>query len=50
MLWNNLLEPLGGKSLKKLNYILEKFNCPTEKAPYLFTNKNSKIYLETGHQ
>lgn len=50
MLWNNLLQPVGRKSTKRLNYILEKFQCPTTNAPYLFTNKNTKTFLMTGHQ
>ncbi|CAH1374337.1 unnamed protein product [Tenebrio molitor] len=50
MLWNNLLEPIGRKSKKRLNYILELFHCPTPQAPFLFTSKNSKRFLETGYQ
>ncbi|XP_072392586.1 phospholipase B1, membrane-associated-like [Diabrotica undecimpunctata] len=50
MLWNNLLEPVGRKSTRKLNHVMEKFRCPQSNAPYLFTNRNSKIFLETGKQ
>ncbi|RZC36471.1 phospholipase B1, membrane-associated [Asbolus verrucosus] len=50
MLWNNLLEPVGRKNKKRLNYILEIFECPTVRSPYLFTNKNSKNFLKTGFQ
>ncbi|CAG9864127.1 unnamed protein product [Phyllotreta striolata] len=42
MLWNNLLEPVGEKSTRKLGKVMETFNCPSEDKPYLFTNKNSK--------
>ncbi|KAL0280789.1 UNVERIFIED_CONTAM: hypothetical protein PYX00_001980 [Menopon gallinae] len=48
-LWNNMLEPVGNKT-RGWNPIMERFLCPTEKAPYLFTRKNSKTFLETGHQ
>ncbi|KAF2898923.1 hypothetical protein ILUMI_07251 [Ignelater luminosus] len=50
MLWNNLLQPVGTKSIKPMHFIMEKFKCPSENAPYLFTNKNSRTYLATGHQ
>ncbi|XP_056640507.1 phospholipase B1, membrane-associated-like [Diorhabda sublineata] len=50
MLWNNLLEPVGNKSSKKLEYILQKFRCPQINAPYIFTKLNSKNFLETGRQ
>ncbi|XP_017773382.1 PREDICTED: phospholipase B1, membrane-associated-like [Nicrophorus vespilloides] len=50
MLWNNMLEPVGNKSEKRLNYVLEKFKCPTQEAPFLFTRKNSEMYLRTGRQ
>lgn len=38
-LWNNLLEPVGNKSInwkKDFEYV----KCPTEENPYLRTNKN----------
>ncbi|ENN79334.1 hypothetical protein YQE_04243, partial [Dendroctonus ponderosae] len=50
MLWNNLLQPVGLKSQKKLNYVLEKFECPKLNAPYLFTNKNTRNYFTNGFQ
>ncbi|KAF7281734.1 hypothetical protein GWI33_004295 [Rhynchophorus ferrugineus] len=50
MLWNNLLQPIGLKNQRKLNFVLEKFECPKENAPYLFTYKNTKSYFNTGHQ
>ncbi|KAL1491576.1 hypothetical protein ABEB36_012151 [Hypothenemus hampei] len=50
MLWNNLLQPVGLKSQKKLKYVMEKFQCPTIESPYLFTNRNSKEFFRTGHQ
>ena len=49
--WNNLLEPVGNKTdgavLPKL---LQRFLCPTERAPFIFTNENSERYLRTGLQ
>ncbi|XP_023012797.2 phospholipase B1, membrane-associated [Leptinotarsa decemlineata] len=50
LLWNNLVEPVGRKSTKKLKYILETFECPKPNSPYLFTNRNSKTFLEIGYQ
>ncbi|KAJ8911671.1 hypothetical protein NQ315_014030 [Exocentrus adspersus] len=50
LLWNNLLQPVGRKSTRRLNYILENFECPKPDSPYLFTNKNSETFFETGHQ
>lgn len=50
MLWNNLLEPVGRKTKKKLNYVMEKFLCPSKEAPYFFTRINSKTFLQTGQQ
>ncbi|XP_044259082.1 phospholipase B1, membrane-associated-like [Tribolium madens] len=39
-LWNNIMEPVGQKSTRPVE-ILEKFNCPSEEHPYIFTRKNS---------
>ncbi|KAG5881983.1 hypothetical protein JTB14_036566 [Gonioctena quinquepunctata] len=50
MLWNNLVQPVGRKSTRKLSYIMEEFECPKANAPFLFTNRNSKSFLETGTQ
>ncbi|KAL3280396.1 hypothetical protein HHI36_017880 [Cryptolaemus montrouzieri] len=50
LLWNNLLEPVGRKSMKKPKHVMQKFNCPSQEAPFLFTSRNSKNYLSTGHQ
>ncbi|KAK4882882.1 hypothetical protein RN001_006201 [Aquatica leii] len=50
MLWNNLLQPVGFKSTESPNFIMEQFLCPTNKTPYIFTNKNSKTYFSTGFQ
>ncbi|XP_050312916.1 phospholipase B1, membrane-associated-like isoform X2 [Anthonomus grandis grandis] len=50
MLWNNLLQPVGAKSERKLKFILEKFECPTTRTPFLFTNRNSRKYFESGRQ
>ncbi|KAJ8983279.1 hypothetical protein NQ317_010529 [Molorchus minor] len=40
MVWNNLLQPVGRKSVKKLKYIMESFECPNVNSPFIFTNKN----------
>ncbi|CAG9769266.1 unnamed protein product [Ceutorhynchus assimilis] len=50
MFWNNLLQPVGLKSQRKLNFVMEKFDCPKSDIPFLFTNKNSRSYLSTGQQ
>ncbi|KAK5650365.1 hypothetical protein RI129_001394 [Pyrocoelia pectoralis] len=50
LLWNNLLQPVGRKSVNNLRYVMEKVECPSSRAPYLFTNKNSHKYLSTGYQ
>ena len=50
LLWNNMLEPVGNKTEKGLPAILEKINCPTENAPYIFTNINSQRFRTTGRQ
>ncbi|XP_054258896.1 phospholipase B1, membrane-associated-like [Macrosteles quadrilineatus] len=50
LLWNNMLEPVGHKTTKALDYMMEKFYCPTEQAPYIFTYNNSVRFLETGRQ
>ncbi|CAF0768007.1 unnamed protein product [Rotaria sordida] len=47
-LWNNMLEPVGGK--KWYWHINETLNCPTEKYPYIFTNNNSAEALKEYHQ
>ncbi|EAT42506.1 AAEL005957-PA [Aedes aegypti] len=39
-LWNNLLEPVGNKSLN-WRPLFENFRCPTEKTPYIYTYDNS---------
>ncbi|KAG5881986.1 hypothetical protein JTB14_036569 [Gonioctena quinquepunctata] len=39
-LWNSLLEPFGNKSTDGTD-LFSKFNCPTEKYPYIFTRRNS---------
>ncbi len=43
-LWNNMLEPVGGKQW--FWHMGEEFKCPTEKYPYIFTNKNSAEALK----
>ncbi|XP_011688725.1 PREDICTED: phospholipase B1, membrane-associated isoform X1 [Wasmannia auropunctata] len=50
LLWNNMLEPVGNKTEKGLPRILEKVLCPTENAPYIFTNVNSRFFRMTGRQ
>ncbi|XP_968734.1 phospholipase B1, membrane-associated isoform X1 [Tribolium castaneum] len=39
-LWNNIMEPVGQKSTRPVE-IFEKFNCPSQERPYIFTRKNS---------
>ncbi|KAJ8983282.1 hypothetical protein NQ317_010532 [Molorchus minor] len=39
-LWNSLLEPFGNKSFDGSD-IFEKFNCPSEEHPFIFTRRNS---------
>ncbi|XP_063908593.1 phospholipase B1, membrane-associated-like [Zophobas morio] len=39
-LWNNIMEPVGNKSFGG-NRVFEKFNCPSDKRPYIFTRRNS---------
>lgn len=49
-LWNNMLEPVGKKTM---TYNLKTFpdlKCPTEQSPFLFTNDNSKAFLNAGRQ
>lgn len=41
-LWNNMLEPIGAKSIN-WNTEFVKFLCPTETSPYIRTWKNSKM-------
>ncbi|KAG5673730.1 hypothetical protein PVAND_003750 [Polypedilum vanderplanki] len=43
-IWNNMLEPVGRKSLG-LQPLFKKFNCPTERHPYIFTNYNSNNFF-----
>jgi len=50
LLWNNMLEPVGSKTENGLPKILEKVLCPTESAPYIFTNVNSRFFQMTGRQ
>lgn len=40
-LWNNMLERVGQKS-SGLTPLFQKFRCPSEIEPYLFTNYNSQ--------
>lgn len=39
-IWNNMMEPVGKKSFG-LNHLFEKFNCPSQQNPYIYTNYNS---------
>lgn len=39
-LWNNMLEPVGRKSLG-FKPLFSEFRCPTPDDPYIFTNFNS---------
>ncbi|CAF0982921.1 unnamed protein product [Adineta steineri] len=43
-LWNNMLEPVGGKQWAW--HMGESMKCPTEQYPYIFTSKNSAKALE----
>jgi hypothetical protein len=45
-LWNNMLEPVGGK--KSTWHMGETLKCPTKEYPYIFTSQNSpKALVET---
>lgn len=47
-LWNNMLEPVGGKNWSW--HIEQPLKCPTTAYPYIFTSKNSVEALkELGH-
>ncbi|XP_073985770.1 phospholipase B1, membrane-associated-like [Rhodnius prolixus] len=50
LLWNNLLEPVGAKSRRSIDYPFQKVYCPTTKNPYLFTYNNSIRFYQTGSQ
>lgn len=39
-IWNNMMEPYGSKSSNSLK-LFDRFLCPTENAPYIFTWQNS---------
>lgn len=39
-LWNNMLEPVGQKTLG-LRPLFSEFRCPNTRNPYIFTNYNS---------
>ncbi|KAJ8962095.1 hypothetical protein NQ318_018049 [Aromia moschata] len=41
-LWNSMLEPFGKKSTDGSD-VFEKFNCPSERHPFIFTRRNSQI-------
>ncbi|KAF6210451.1 hypothetical protein GE061_013557 [Apolygus lucorum] len=50
LLWNNMLEPLGEKSVHRMDYPLQKLYCPTDANPYIFTQNNSISFFQTGSQ
>ncbi|KAK9298319.1 hypothetical protein QLX08_008322 [Tetragonisca angustula] len=50
LLWNNMLEPVGNKTEQGLPEIFERLLCPSENAPYIFTNVNSRHFRTTGRQ
>ncbi|CAH1405806.1 unnamed protein product [Nezara viridula] len=50
MLWNNMLEPVGSKSTRKMKNMFDKFYCPSEDNPYFFTTNNSIAFYKTGRQ
>ena len=41
-LWNNMMQPVGRKSKETDKLPFEKFLCPTEEHPFIFTSKNSE--------
>ncbi|XP_059489954.1 phospholipase B1, membrane-associated-like [Neocloeon triangulifer] len=49
MQWNNLLQPEGNKTMDFM-MPMQRMTCPSERAPYFFTNANSKSYLKSGRQ
>ncbi|XP_033334974.2 phospholipase B1, membrane-associated [Megalopta genalis] len=50
LLWNNMFEPVGNKTDMGLPEIFERVLCPTETAPYIFTNVNSRYFKMIGRQ
>ncbi|CAH0386793.1 unnamed protein product [Bemisia tabaci] len=50
LLWNNMLEPLGQKSETTMNYVMERFRCPTPDTPYIFTYNNTVNLYQYGKQ
>ncbi|XP_014262345.1 phospholipase B1, membrane-associated-like [Cimex lectularius] len=50
LLWNNMLEPVGEKSRESVSYPLQRFFCPTDDNPYIFTYNNSQRFYQTGSQ
>ncbi|KAG8233167.1 hypothetical protein J437_LFUL012592 [Ladona fulva] len=49
-LWNNMLEPVGNKTVDMDDYMVNEYRCPTEENPYFFTKKNSENFKLKGHQ
>lgn len=41
-LWNNMLERVGNKTIGVTRNLFERFLCPSEENPYIFTNRNSR--------
>ncbi|XP_046392600.1 phospholipase B1, membrane-associated-like [Ischnura elegans] len=50
ILWNNMLEPVGNKTMTLEDIFFQGIKCPTKKNPYLFTEKNSETYHKHCHQ
>ncbi|CAB3361449.1 Hypothetical predicted protein [Cloeon dipterum] len=50
MYWNNLLEPSSLRSSSPPKAIFDRFLCPTEKNPYLFTKENSVTFRAKASQ
>ncbi|XP_046393630.1 phospholipase B1, membrane-associated-like [Ischnura elegans] len=50
LLWNNMLEPVGAKSRTLDDILIDEYKCPTTRAPYFFTNKNSETFYWEGYQ
>uniref|UniRef100_A0A1B6D4F4 Phospholipase B1, membrane-associated n=1 Tax=Clastoptera arizonana TaxID=38151 RepID=A0A1B6D4F4_9HEMI len=50
LLWNNMVEPVGRKSYEPLDFLFQRFICPTDRSPYLFTFNNTINFMKTGRQ
>ncbi|XP_071455389.1 phospholipase B1, membrane-associated-like isoform X2 [Hetaerina americana] len=48
-LWNNMVEPVGNKSMTFEGDYAE-YKCPSKRNPYFFTAKNTATFYREGHQ